>query len=254
MDKIELLRKEFQSYTFRSNLKMIKGNTCVNCGKDDIVEYHHIVPLILGGTNNLDNIVPLCCECHDKAHTKYDDLKELGIRRSKLAGVEFGRKRTVVLNSETINILHKYFNLEIGTAEAKSLLGIPVKNKSTWDRIRKEYKSIFDIPDNFRNNIDIKNSQSKKQFIDKKITYTDEVENILHKYFNNQIGLKEARALIGLTNKTQTTWYRLVDTYKSKFIVPEGFKNLIDLHNSQEQRIATGKKTILNNKLKIFKV
>ena len=180
MDKIELLRKEFQSYTFRSNLKMIKGNTCVNCGKDDIVEYHHIVPLILGETNNLDNIVPLCCECHDKAHTKYDDLKELGIRRSKLAGVEFGRKRTVVLNSETINILHKYFN--------------------------------------------------------------------------NQIGLKEARTLIGLTNKTQTTWYRLVDTYKSKFVVPEGFKNLIDLHNSQEQRIATGKKTILNNKLKIFKV
>ena len=44
------------------------GNICVNCGSTDGIEYHHIVPLFVGGQENETNIVPLCHRCHKAAH------------------------------------------------------------------------------------------------------------------------------------------------------------------------------------------
>jgi 5-methylcytosine-specific restriction endonuclease McrA len=40
--------------------------TCRNCGKKpDKLEVHHIVPLISGGTHDLDNLLTVCQKCHD---------------------------------------------------------------------------------------------------------------------------------------------------------------------------------------------
>ena len=64
------LRQEFQGELFRLNMKSELGNKCVNCGSTENIEYHHIVPLKNGGTNNLSNIVPLCETCHYKAHDR----------------------------------------------------------------------------------------------------------------------------------------------------------------------------------------
>ena len=47
------LRQEFQGESFRLNMKSELGNKCVNCGSTENIEYHHIVPLRNGGTNNL---------------------------------------------------------------------------------------------------------------------------------------------------------------------------------------------------------
>lgn len=41
---------------------------CCNCGSTDLVELHHIVPLIAGGRDIRSNMVPLCTECHAKVH------------------------------------------------------------------------------------------------------------------------------------------------------------------------------------------
>lgn len=62
------LEIEFRSYPFRRMLSRHLGSTCVNCGSGEMVEYHHVVPLSLGGTNSLTNIVPLCYACHKAAH------------------------------------------------------------------------------------------------------------------------------------------------------------------------------------------
>lgn len=52
--------------------------SCVNCGSTDNLYLHHIVPLSLGGTNKLSNIVPLCGNCHSKIHgTKAINIREL---------------------------------------------------------------------------------------------------------------------------------------------------------------------------------
>ena len=85
-----------------------------------------------------------------------------------------------------------------------------------------------------------------------RFNYDDEIENILHEYFNCKIGAKEAKQRIGLSTKTTDTWYRLINTYKEKFNIPDEFKNSIDRDNIQEQRIKTTKQNILNKKLKEF--
>lgn len=66
--------------------KDIVGRVCVNCGAIEEIEYHHIVPLSLGGNDVLSNICPLCATCHGKVH--YNG--EAGISHSALtrAGLE----------------------------------------------------------------------------------------------------------------------------------------------------------------------
>lgn len=61
-------RQEFRRESFQRELPEKCGRACVGCGGTDGVEYHHIVPLRLGGENRMSNIVPLCFHCHVKAH------------------------------------------------------------------------------------------------------------------------------------------------------------------------------------------
>ena len=39
-------------------IQNVVGNICCNCGETDHIEYHHIVPLALGGNDIESNIVP----------------------------------------------------------------------------------------------------------------------------------------------------------------------------------------------------
>lgn len=255
-DEFKKNRNEYNRFTFRKKLNEILDPVCVNCGVSENLSYHHIVPLSLGGTNNISNIVRLCPTCHDKAHIGYGDIKKIGIFKA-IQKNSLGRKRLVELDDNTIQILHKYFNCEIGTVEAKSLLGMSLKNKSTWDRIRKEYRQMYNIPDSFRNKVDLLNSQKQRietlsVTTNKLIEYNSEVENILHKYFKCEIGMKEAKSLIGINPKTQSTWYKLVAIYKEKFSIPNDFKNLVDVENIQEQRVKTTQKNILKKKEKEY--
>lgn len=53
---------------FHEEIHAAMEGVCANCGSTKHIEYHHIVPLRLGGTNRLTNIVPLCHRCHAAAH------------------------------------------------------------------------------------------------------------------------------------------------------------------------------------------
>ena len=53
------------------------GNTCSVCGLCFDIDYHHVVPLIEGGDNKLENIVPLCKSCHKDAHTKINNERKM---------------------------------------------------------------------------------------------------------------------------------------------------------------------------------
>lgn len=61
------INKEFQR--IRAQLWEKKGHICAYCGKP-AEELHHIIPRHMGGDNRLQNIIPLCEECHHKAHSK----------------------------------------------------------------------------------------------------------------------------------------------------------------------------------------
>lgn len=41
-----------------------KKECCSNCGGTEQLEWHHMIPAILGGTAEAENIICLCHECH----------------------------------------------------------------------------------------------------------------------------------------------------------------------------------------------
>lgn len=71
--------------------KEILGRKCYNCGSTDSIEYHHVVPVCVGGRDVITNIVPLCHACHWAAHTGRN-LTEYKRRTGRMSG---GRKPCV---------------------------------------------------------------------------------------------------------------------------------------------------------------
>lgn len=142
------MRVEFSNQNFRNELNKKYLKICSNCGSDKEIEFHHIVPLINGGTNAISNIVPLCEECHFKAHEKIYKTKKTKSGRPKK-----------VLNEEQYKYLKMYFEKQIGKKEAMEKT--KVKGNTTWSKITNQYKKQNGIV-NFKNDIDIKNAQTKR--------------------------------------------------------------------------------------------
>lgn len=75
------------------------GRMCCLCGKLHSVQLHHIVPKEDGGTDDIDNAIPLCPNCHDEVHgrtasgrtTRTYSASELKAHRQRT--VETVRKR-----------------------------------------------------------------------------------------------------------------------------------------------------------------
>ncbi|MDA2738392.1 HNH endonuclease signature motif containing protein [Bacillus cereus group sp. Bc015] len=137
---MENTRKWFE-YHKHSILKEIGEAGCVNCGSHYEKQLHHIVPLALGGTNNLSNICVLCGVCHAKVHDrKTTNIRELtiaGQKRAKEKGVKFGRPR---VNEELYNKAIKIY-LERGISVAKLIEQFDNKiSEATFFRRLKEYR------------------------------------------------------------------------------------------------------------------
>ena len=78
------------------------GVQCCNCGSKKELEYHHVVPVSLGGKDVNSNIVCLCYPCHQKIH--YGESKhglhstviKRGLEVAKAKGKKLGRSATGV--------------------------------------------------------------------------------------------------------------------------------------------------------------
>lgn len=60
------------------DLKAHYGNTCLCCKRcepDVKLTPDHVVPLVKGGNNSIDNIQPLCLQCNHRKHTKIIDYR-----------------------------------------------------------------------------------------------------------------------------------------------------------------------------------
>ena len=128
-------RKEFEKLRNKGILAKECGTVCVCCGAMDGIDYHHILPLVLGGDNRLSNIVPICASCHGKIHgtkmmclTRYtnkagrpkdkapEGYKELSIKyvRNEITGNEL--KRVCKLDKGT-RISEKWWFKEVVEGE-----------------------------------------------------------------------------------------------------------------------------------------
>lgn len=147
---IEEVRAEFGRQSFRDSMKEKLGNICVNCGSTESIEYHHIVPIINGGSNNLSNIVPLCYECHCKAHDKAYKHRSIEGR---------GRPKIIDIHSEEFKYVYdSWASNKIGSAEAMQILNIA---KSPWCKYKKEYEEVYNLP-KAKNSVDLLNAQAKR--------------------------------------------------------------------------------------------
>ena len=43
---------------------------CAICGNNDFLEFHHIIQVAAGGTDDYDNLILLCACCHAKIHNR----------------------------------------------------------------------------------------------------------------------------------------------------------------------------------------
>lgn len=137
------LREEWErSYALREKIREECGSVCCNCGGEEAIEYHHIVPLKLGGTNRISNIVALCHSCHCAAHR--------GRHISAYQNKEVSGRPIREIDDD---YFEAYVNGMIGTSKLKELAEIPV-NSHVSDLVAfKKYKEKHNIT-RIRNNID----------------------------------------------------------------------------------------------------
>jgi len=50
-------------------------NKCLCCGAKEKMTIDHVIPLILGGTNSIENVQPLCLSCNSKKGIKTTDYR-----------------------------------------------------------------------------------------------------------------------------------------------------------------------------------
>lgn len=144
----EELRQEFTRESFREEMVRVLGCTCFNCGSEENIEYHHAVPLRLGGTNKMKNILALCHRCHMAAHTGRD------INQIKINPNRGGRPKKYPLNPENELIMWMWAKGEIGTAECKRLLSMGKYVKIKETSLYKDFIEKHNI-ENVKNGYDL---------------------------------------------------------------------------------------------------
>lgn len=103
------------------------GTTCRICGASP-VEYHHLIPIRNGGTNDIGNIVPLCHVHHNKVHEK----KTKAYRKNPQ-----GRKR-VEPKGDVDKTMKEYIDGRWQMREAMSILGL---KRNKFNELLRDYRA-----------------------------------------------------------------------------------------------------------------
>jgi len=62
--------KQESWFVIRNKVMAERGAKCSNCGNHRDLHIHHVHPVKDGGTPEIDNLVPLCKDCHDIEHSE----------------------------------------------------------------------------------------------------------------------------------------------------------------------------------------
>lgn len=141
------MRAEYDSMRISISKKL--EDECVNCGVNKHLHMHHIVPLALGGTNNIGNIVKLCEVCHGKVH----GADYVGRRRLQAEGIEAAKRRGQTLGRPKINYAtlsddkrnefkREYKRWKDGKQTAVQTFTNVGLTKNTFYKIVKEYEAL----------------------------------------------------------------------------------------------------------------
>ena len=124
------LKQEFTNSAFRNKLKIELGTKCRFCDSLD-AEYHHMIPLSDGGTNDLNNLIPVCSTHHKMLHGArhiHDNAKS-------------GGRPPIPLTDDHIKAFEMYINGEIGNKKLKEIVAPKADpNKNYVPTSRKDFK------------------------------------------------------------------------------------------------------------------
>ena len=70
----------------KEEARRLHGAVCLGCGSTENIEWHHVVPLELGGDDCPRNMVPLCTSCHIKVTFGMMTAHERQVARSRNGG------------------------------------------------------------------------------------------------------------------------------------------------------------------------
>jgi hypothetical protein len=123
------------------------GVKCANCESVEGLEYHHIIPLSIGGSNLLSNYVCLCYKCHALIHGRkkainLSEATKAGIQKARERGVQIGRKagdtyetKKSIQSKELIKELNYDFNGTLSNEETYKKIGI---SRNSFYKYKKE--------------------------------------------------------------------------------------------------------------------
>lgn len=118
---------------------------CINCGSNENIHLHHVVPLALGGNDISSNKVPLCGKCHALVHgfkdrgVHWKELQRAGIEKTKAEGKNYGRPSKKKPNNWNI-IYEKYIKKENTATELIKMCNV---SKTTFYKWLKEEKHEY---------------------------------------------------------------------------------------------------------------
>jgi hypothetical protein len=113
---VKQLRKEWNIEKREISL----GNECYNCGSTENIELHHIVPLKLGGTNNISNIAVLCHKCHMASHYG----RHMNEYKNKPQKETIKVRGKVTFREKIAITIPEYLSGKISESECKQILGL----------------------------------------------------------------------------------------------------------------------------------
>ena len=133
------------------NEKEIVGKECCNCSSIEDLEYHHIVPLSLGGQDKLSNICCLCYKCHSlihfgtEKHINHSEATKRGLQKARERGVILGQPKGAKLTTkksieakELIKQLNYSFNGTLSNEETYKQIGI---SRNSFYKYKKELQT-----------------------------------------------------------------------------------------------------------------
>ena len=97
-------------------------NICVNCGTDEFLTRHHIVPIcyrrhfpLKWKSHNFHDVLSLCIECHENYERKADDLKmKLSEKyNAPIGGLIFKDERILKISKQAATLLGDVSNIPI---------------------------------------------------------------------------------------------------------------------------------------------
>ena len=147
------------------------GLYCCNCGSTEDLQYHHIVPIELGGRDINSNMCCLCYKCHFKIHhlrdpkmNNYGEMIKKGQAKAKAEGRFTGQQGNIITIVKkdgtkyvgTVKELSKIFKRCERTIEIWCKSGITECAKRKFGLDKAYYSEIkHPLTKNIDNSIDI---------------------------------------------------------------------------------------------------